>query len=382
MSNPHLLHSAWRWLHALMFALVAALIVLAVARAPQSLTYLVAALFTAALVGWEWARVRQRGWSWVLFAAVFGTFAAFMVCTQDAGFLAFPLFFALTHALGGWRSVAAVGVLTVITIVGLTLHTGLAVGPLLGPIMGAGVALAVGLGFRMLIAESQARAEAIAELIDAKARATAMAREAGELAERTRLAGEIHDTVAQGLSSIQLLLHSAERRASKLADPELVNLLETARHTAATNLEETRRIIAALQPEPLAGSDLPVAMARVVSTTPMGPNVDFVIDGAPTALPAEVEAAILRITQTLLANVQQHARASGARVTLTYAADETSLDVVDNGVGFDPATIRPGSYGLAGARRRASEVGGTLVVESAPGAGTGVRVHIPRKGQQ
>lgn len=372
-ANPHLIHSAWRWLHHLMLMLVAVLLLLAIFRSPHS--WPTAIGFVAGLCFWQWCRVKGvRAPSFLLLLLGFG---AFLWQSVDAAFLAFPLFFAITHAHSGWRGVGEVSALTAVTIGVLSHHTGFELGPSLGPLIGALVALAVGFGFRLLKAESEARAAAIEELVAAKAEATKMAREAGESGERARLAGEIHDTVAQGLSSIQLLLHSAERRAKELGDPKLLNSLTLARQTAAENLQETRRIIAALQPAPLAGSTLPVALARVCSTTPLGDAVSFDIDGEAHQIPDEVEAALLRVTQTLLANVVKHAHASRARVTLTYEGHSVAVDVVDDGCGFDSEDTGPESYGLAGARRRLAAVGGELLVESNPGSGTGVRAHVP-----
>ncbi|MEJ5996985.1 sensor histidine kinase [Corynebacterium sp. H130] len=372
-TNPHLIHSAWRWLHGLMFGLVGVLIVLAVVRSPAS--WPAALAFTLALVGWEYCRIKAIPAP--TFLLLLAAFSWFLWSTEDAAFLAFPLFFALTHAHGGWRAVGEVGALTAVTVCLLGRFTGFALGASIGPVIGALVALAVGLGFRLLISESEARAMAIEELIDAKARATAMAREAGETNERARLAGEIHDTVAQGLSSIQLLLHSAERRANDLGDEQLYETLQLARTTAAENLQETRRIITALQPAPLADTTLPVALARVCSTTPLGNAITFDIDGDTTDLTPEQEAVLLRVTQTLVANVVSHSQATKAHVTLTYQPDAVIVDVVDNGVGFDPETIRPGSFGLGVARRRLAALGGELTIESSPGTGTGVRARVP-----
>lgn len=368
MPSPHLLHSAWRWLHGLMFVLVAALIVLAMVRQPGVPTYLAAASFTGCLIAWEWVRISHPKLSTWILVPVIATFAAFLWISVDAAFLAFPLFFAITHVHGGWRAVVEVAILTLTTVCILSVHTGWAIGSTLGPIIGATVALAVGLGFRLLI--------------DARTEAATLAHEAGEQAERTRLAGDIHDTVAQGLSSIQLLLHSAEQRARNLGDPELIETLALARRTAADNLHETRRIIAALQPAPLVESSLPVALARVCSTTPMGSAIHFSIDGDATELPSPVETAILRATQSLLSNVVTHAQATGAKVTLTYLPAEVALDVVDNGSGFDASELRPGSFGLAGLRRRTSDLGGTVTIESTPGLGTGVQVRIPTGGRR
>ena len=307
--------------------------------------------------------------------------------------LAFPLFFLVLQAVAGWYAVALVGVLTALAIGTIAWHGGWSVGGVAGPVLGAAVALMVGLGFRMLLREATTRAEAIDALLAARADVAEMSRRAGELDERARLAADIHDTVAQGLSSIQLLLHSAEASARDHDDParnagdraaagaRTLDHVRMARQVAADNLRETRRIIAALQPGALAGADLPVALARVCAATPAtadGDPATFTVDGDPRPLPADVEAALVRIAQASIANVARHARADRCAVTLTYQPGSVSLDVVDDGIGFDPAADPPpGAVGIAGVRRRMDALGGQLVIESAPGSGCGVSVRVP-----
>ncbi|WP_448851357.1 sensor histidine kinase [Corynebacterium sp. 335C] len=309
------------------------------------------------------------------------TWAALSFLVKEAAYLAFPLFFVVLHVAGGAIGSGMVVVVTAVAVAAIAHHSGgPTTGGLIGPLLGGAAALAVGLGFRVLLRESRARAAAIAELTAARADVAAMSRRAGELDERARLAGEIHDTVAQGLSSIRLLLGAAERDLEPLgdaADPARERI-RLARETAAGNLAETRRIIAELQPAPLSGADLPVALARVCSTTPLGANVSFSVDGDARPLPDEVEAALVRVAQASLGNVVKHAGATRCGVTLTFQPDAVHLDVVDDGVGFDPAAPRGGeSFGLAGAERRVSALGGTMSVESAPGAGCGVSMRIP-----
>ena len=245
----------------------------------------------------------------------------------------------------------------------------------------AAVAAIVGFGFRTLMREARSRAEAIDELLAARADVAEMSRRAGELDERARLAADIHDTVAQGLSSIQLLLHSAEAHATSGSGDRTVESIRMARDVAADNLRETRRIIAALQPGALSGADLPVALARICAATPAtadGSPSRFSVDGAARPLPADAEAALVRVAQASIANVARHARAGHCAVTLTYQPDSVSLDVVDDGIGFDPAaTTPPGAVGIAGVRRRIESLGGTVAIESAPGSGCGVSVRIP-----
>lgn len=121
-----------------------------------------------------------------------------------------------------------------------------------------------------------------------------------------------------------------------------------------------------------------MALARVVATTPLGEDFRFEVDGTPAVLPEAVESALVRVTQTLVGNVVAHSGAESAKVTLTYQPDEVAVDVVDTGRGFEPhAPVRDGAMGLAGAKRRVAQLGGSLAVESAPGAGCGISVRVP-----
>lgn len=316
-------------------------------------------------------------WMVLLVAAWAGL--AFTV--EEAAYLAFPLFFVVLHVAGGGLGSGMVVVVTGIAIGAIAHHSGvLTSGGVLGPLLGGAASLAVGLGFRVLLRESRARAAAIEELVAARADIAAMSRRAGELDERARLAGEIHDTVAQGLSSIRLLLGAADHDLESLGAPAGAarERIRLARETAAGNLAETRRIIAELQPAPLSGADLPVALTRVCATTPLGSRVTFSVDGEPVRLPDDVEATLVRVAQASLGNVVKHAHATRCGVTLTYQPDAVHLDVVDDGAGFDPTAPRgASSFGLEGVARRVEALGGGLSVESSPGSGCGVSVRIP-----
>lgn len=287
----------------------------------------------------------------------------------ESAYLAFPLFFLIVLVTTPILSAVLIAVITAVAIIALAAHLGWSVGVLTGPLLGAVVAWTLGIGFRLL-------ADTVTELVDARATALEASRTAGEMEERTRIAGDIHDTVAQGLSSIQMLLHAAEKRVS---DPQALAQLRLARDTTAENLAETRNIIAALQPQPLVGASLPVALARVCSTTPMGDAITFEVDGIPRELPERMDNELVRIAQTLLGNVVTHSGATQARVTLTYQHDQVRLDVLDNGRGFDPAITRVDNtgFGLPTARRRLAELDGTLTIETSPGGGTGISVRIP-----
>ena len=212
--------------------------------------------------------------------------------------------------------------------------------------------------------------------------------------ERTRIAREIHDTLAQGLTAIGLDIEGAMRH---LADsPEQAReRLERALSTTRESLDEARRSVLDLRAVPLAGRPLAEALAALgrAFTSETGILVHVSItdhqrgDGAIAALPLRVEAELYRIAQAALANVRQHAHATQVEITLRLAppAQPTTvlLAVRDNGVGFTPGSVGDGHHGIIGMRERARLLGGHLRVSSRAGHGTtiGARVPLGRDGQ-
>ncbi|MFE7800764.1 sensor histidine kinase [Nocardia sp. NPDC057440] len=291
-----------------------------------------------------------------------------VVVAPDAGYLAFGMFFLYLHLLPRAWSLLAVATADVVAVVGFGLHRGWSVAGVIGPILGAAVAVGIGLGYQALFRESADRQRLIDELLSTRATLADQERTAGKLAERERLAQEIHDTVAQGLSSIQLLLHAVEQASP---DHPALHRIQLARETAAENLAETRRLIAELTPAALEGQSLAQALERICLRAE-GPGLtsQMVIEGVPERLPMPVEAALVRIAQGAVSNVVRHAAASRMRLTLTYADTDVYLDVVDDGTGIDPDVLErapSGTFGLAAMRSRVEQQGGTLAVESEPG---------------
>ncbi|MEY9845858.1 sensor histidine kinase [Streptacidiphilus sp. MAP5-3] len=222
----------------------------------------------------------------------------------------------------------------------------------------------------------------------------AQARAAGVQDERRRMAREIHDTLAQGLTGIITQLHAAEHAAEHAADaPEVRQRhIEAATRLAKESLTEARRSVHALSPEPLeSGARLGDAVAGVAErwSALHGIPVRVTTTGTVRALPPEAELALLRTAQEALANVAKHARASRVGVTLSYLEDEVALDVRDDGSGFDPsgvaarvngsAPVPQGGFGLVAMRQRIEGLAGTLQIESEPGGGTGISARVPRK---
>jgi signal transduction histidine kinase len=249
-----------------------------------------------------------------------------------------------------------------------------------GPI---GVGLLTVLAYRALDLESHARQELLDRLVDAQEELAEEQRRTGALAERTRLSREIHDSVGQGLSSINLLLQAAEQDWTEHPARARAHARRAA-STARDGLDEVRRVVRDLAPADLADGDsasvLPAALQRVAARAPAGMPVEVRVDGNPVRVPPAVAAALVRTARGALANVHEHAVARRVALTLTYHRDEVVLDVRDDGRGFDPSQVRARDirgHGLAGIRQRAAALGGLAHVESAPGEGTTVSVRFP-----
>ncbi|WP_411721677.1 sensor histidine kinase [Mycetocola sp.] len=386
--------AALRWsLHSLLIALVVVVIVLsALTDAPDTtLIHTLASVLLAVYLGGSlMAHLRAdavHASPWIprlWLAALTLIWLALLWLTSDAAFIVFPLFFLYLQVLPPRAAIAAVALSTALSVMAIGLHSAFTVGGVIGPMIGAGVAVAIGFGYRALYREAEERQQLITELVETRGELALAERAAGMLAERERLAREIHDTVAQGLSSIQLLLHAAERLDGERPGLEQLQL---ARQTAADSLVDTRRIIGELTPPALDDRTLAGALARLAESTAetLGAAgtpaaVNFQLEGDPVALPMSVNATLLRIAQGAIANVVRHAGATRADLTLTYQSDSVSLDVVDDGAGFDPASASAtagDSFGLRAIRQRVSSLGGMLSVESAPGEGTALAVTIP-----
>ncbi|MGA8995066.1 MAG: sensor histidine kinase, partial [Nocardioidaceae bacterium] len=234
--------------------------------------------------------------------------------------------------------------------------------------------------------ESTTRQRLLDELVDAQDDLAAAQRRSGALAERTRLSREIHDSVGQGLSSINLLLNAAEQDWDRRPDVARSHV-RTAARTARSGLDEVRRVVRDLAPADIAGQDateaLPAALQRLAGQTGSAIAVRVRVHGTPVPVPADLASAIVRTARGAMANVIEHAAADEAVISLTYHPDEVLLDVRDDGTGFDPRRTPSAGLrgrGLPGIADRAESFGGRAVVESAPGEGTTVSVAFPLRG--
>lgn len=232
--------------------------------------------------------------------------------------------------------------------------------------------VAVGSWVIRIIEQSQERAALIAELAASRHEVSRLSAAHGALAERERMAREIHDTLAKGFTSLLMLVQAVEAEL----DHDIAGArrhLALMDETARLNLAEARALVAGGAPADLDGASLPDALGRLAARH----AAQLEVTGPARPLPAGPEVVALRACQEALTNCRRHAGTSAsARIGLDYADDSLTLSVRDDGHGFDPEAAHDG-YGLAGLRARAGEVGGTVRVHSAPGGGTTVTVRLP-----
>ena len=218
--------------------------------------------------------------------------------------------------------------------------------------------------------------QALAENADLHARVLSQVRQAGVAEERGRIAREIHDTLAQGLTGIITQVQATQRT---WGSPETAAThLDRALGLAKESLTEARRSVEALRPQQLSEGHLPSALAEL--TRQWGEThetqVSSEVTGEPVALGPAVEAALFRVTQEALTNVARHAQASRAVVTLSYLDDVVLLDVRDDGRGMGRGRRSEG-FGLNSMRQRIRGIGGSVEIESEAGKGTAVSASVP-----
>ncbi len=338
--------------------------------------------------------VTARARKWILIVGVAAGVAAALVATFAVKAVVWKFFWRLSVRAGlagaaflyaGWTVFRARGVTRAIgpALLGVTLVlSGLeqlhyfAIG--LGQLFGASfpyepqlavldvflvTAVALGMGLCLLEEERDARLQAQFEAV---------------LAERNRLAREIHDTLAQDLAGISLQLESAAETLG--ADPSCAGRhIDRARTIARDGLVEARRSVWGLRPQSLAQAGLAGALSSAAEER-LGRPVMVHVLGSARRLSDEVESNLLRIGQEALANAASHAQAHEVELELAYDADSVNLRVRDDGRGFDPLPAegtRPGHFGLQGMRERTERIGGRLDVTSVPGRGTEIRVRVP-----
>ena len=327
-----------------------------------------------------------------------------MALDSSFTWVVFPIMFLYLHLLAPVAGVAATLVLCALAIAlplvgpagfGLDyLHSeGLAPGYLIGPTLGALLAIVISFTYRALRADAARQYQLAQQLRAVQAELVQQQYSAGKLEERERLAREIHDTLAQGLSSIVLVSRAAASSLQEGKADAAAAQVRVIQDSAAANLAEARRFIRDLS-SPALDDSLVSALRALAASTETAQKAAgkpltcaFILEGkeeTANALPEAVSATIMRVAQGALANVAAHAEASRAALTLSIWPGEVTLDVFDNGRGFTPTPLATGTlsetgtgYGLTSLGERVAHLDGNLDIESTHGEGTVLTARIP-----
>lgn len=305
--------------------------------------------------------------------------------------LAFPLWLLAGFILRLPWAIGFSAVILIVVVGAPLMHTGSTTyANVIGPLVGGVFAFGISRGYLELVRDGRERRRLIASLVAAQEETAQLQdelartqRESGAGIERVRVSRDIHDTVAQSLSSIGMLA-----RAAQTAPPgEMPAALGQIDQLARDGLVDARRIVNAMTPAELEGSALGDALRRMLAKLQEETSIrtDLHIDESLPALSMAAEVALLRTAQSALANVRLHAGATRVVITIADAGDSIRLDIVDDGTGFDAtgwAARRPrrpdgSGYGLRAMRARLRELGGDLDVESAPGDGVALSASVP-----
>ncbi|WP_454978722.1 sensor histidine kinase [Corynebacterium propinquum] len=339
---------------------------------------------------------RSARWWW---AAVVVLWLSALVLANDFLWVLFPLVFVTLALLPRPANLLAVAVLWAAGVVVAWLHPqhwhiAVAIGPGIGTVF----AVAIYVSYRALHREALTQRRIAEQLAATQQELAATEHQAGRLEERERLARDIHDTLAQGLSSIVLLARAGRASAStgKAASPESKNaatdVFSTIEDTARDNLAEARRFVRDLT-APSAQADLPDAITEILQRmrrrgSGLGESTEFRANFSGDThrrLPESVVTAVVRCVQEALNNVAKHAAANNAVVSIAVLGDELTVDIFDDGRGFDPARApqqeSSHGYGLGGIQQRIAALSGTVNIESSPGEGTVVAARIPLTSQ-
>ena len=334
--------------------------------------------------------LRSRGaaaWWLVGFAVIW---IAAVAVSPEFIWVSFLLWLLAGHLLSmPWGLLFSAIVLAVVVTAPVLHHGVTSYANVFGPLIGGVFAFGVSRGYlqllrdaaeRELLVDSLTRAQR--EMADLQDELALAQRESGAIAERTRISRDIHDTVAQALSSIRLISHAG---AGRSADAGAARALSQVESLAGDSLGDVRRIVAALAPAELEDGVLAAALRRMLDRAhdEAGLQGELHVDESLPMLPTEVEVALLRTAQSALANVRLHSGASRVVMSLIDDEQRVRLDILDDGVGFDlvsweaDADGRSSSYGLRFMRARLRELGGGLDIESTPGEGTAISVQLP-----
>jgi signal transduction histidine kinase len=309
--------------------------------------------------------------------ALLGAWAVLVVAAPSFAWCSFAIFFLGRSALSGWSAYVAGGVTAAATAVGLfRMSDWTDVAMVLGPLAAAALLTLI---YDKIERDAAVQRRLLADVSQAQEQLAASERAAGIAAERERVSREIHDTVTQGLASSLLLLEAAQRSWPEAsARDDLFKATDLLRQ----NLADTRSLVHELSAPGLETG--PLAEALEHAARQYVESIAVHVTGDPRPVPPEVRHTLLRVTQSAAANIKLHAGARNASVTLGFLPDAVTLDVYDDGRGFDPAAVpspsAAGGYGLRAMRQRVHRLGGELSVESSPGKGTIIAAQLPLTG--
>jgi signal transduction histidine kinase len=347
---------ATRWVQALhnLYLITVAIAVIATVASVGAGPWPVAVAAGVLLAGADLAMRGRTGLAYFLGIAVaLGVLTSFFPTFAAVAFGALPLAFVRLR----WIVAVAVGILLTGLPFAIPSSLNLRIGPVYLAMMTVALPVLTGLFTARVIRSRQALVE---ELSTTRAQLAVAVRQA----ERQRVAHELHDTVAQGLSGVIMRLEAAEEHVDG-SSPGLARNLASAQATARACLHDTRRAVAALRPQSLDGASLPAALAELT------------LKQAST----ESEVIALRVVQEALANAAKHSGAEEVTVTFTRGHGWMRLAVQDDGRGFDPEkSVLPNGFGIATMRERVASAGGTLAIASHAGHGTTVTATLPDAG--
>lgn len=313
-----------------------------------------ALLYLAGTVAYNEGKRFPRAAMYTWLAAVLALWVVMALHAAEFVWLEFPLVILVSVVLPTWSGIAVAALLLAFTL--SVTAPGAGIGGVVGPLLGTVLALLIYHSYRALRAEADHYKHLAYELQATHMELAAAEHASGVLEERARLSREVHDTIAQGLSSIVLLGRTLDKQ---ITEPGAKQILDTIRATASDNLAEARRFVAvnAGPAEPLPRRLEELARGAEGRQQALGQRltVDLNVEDVPEPAAGVIE----RVVREGLSNIVRHAGATRAVVTVEKLGDVATVDVFDNGRGI----TGPEGYGLRGLRARVAEVGGTLSVE-------------------
>ena len=313
-----------------------------------------ALLYLAGTVAYNEGKRFPRAPMYTWLAAVLALWVVMALHAAEFVWLEFPLVILVSVVLPTWSGIAVAALLLAFTL--SVTAPGAGIGGVVGPLLGTVLALLIYHSYRALRAEADHYKHLAYELQATHMELAAAEHASGVLEERARLSREVHDTIAQGLSSIVLLGRTLDKQ---ITEPGAKQILDTIRATASDNLAEARRFVAvnAGPAEPLPRRLEELARGAEGRQQALGQRLT--VDRNVEDVPEPAAGVIERVVREGLSNIVRHAGATRAVVTVEKLGDVATVDVFDNGRGI----TGPEGYGLRGLRARVAEVGGTLSVE-------------------